>query len=95
MIYIMSGYEKIDFMTFFDVRALKWLQNGPEPQKNYLDKSMCFLMYNITSLLCMSYYFLCPMNSYIFMGTMTLRKLYKEILISVCVGHLYGHWTLG
>ena len=35
MIYIMSGYEKIDFMTFFDVRALKWLQNGPEPQKNY------------------------------------------------------------
>ena len=30
MIYIMSGYEKIDFMTFFDVRALKWLQNGPE-----------------------------------------------------------------
>ena len=71
----MSGYEKIDFMTFLDVRALKWLQNGPEPKKNYLDKSMCFLMYNITSLLCMSYYFLCPMNSYIFMGTMTLRKL--------------------
>ena len=30
MIYNMSGYEKIDFMTFFDVRALKWLQNGPE-----------------------------------------------------------------
>ena len=30
MIYIMSGYEKIDFMTFFDVRALKWLQIGPE-----------------------------------------------------------------
>ena len=35
MIYIMSGYEKIDFMTFFDVRALKWPQNGPEPKKNY------------------------------------------------------------
>ena len=34
MIYIMSGYEKIDFMTFFDVRALKWPQNGPEPKKN-------------------------------------------------------------
>ena len=31
MIYIMSGYEKNDFMTFFDVRALKWTQNGPEP----------------------------------------------------------------
>ena len=30
MIYNMSGYEKIDFMSFFDVRALKWLQNGPE-----------------------------------------------------------------
>ena len=30
MIYIMLGYEKIDFMSFFDVRALKWLQNGPE-----------------------------------------------------------------
>ena len=27
---IMSRYEKIDFMTFFDVRTLKWLQNGPE-----------------------------------------------------------------
>ena len=35
MIYIMLGYEKIDFMSFFDVRALKWLQNGPEPKKNY------------------------------------------------------------
>ena len=35
MIYIMSGYEKIDFMTFFDVRALKWPQNGPEPKTNY------------------------------------------------------------
>ena len=35
MIYNMSGYEKMDFMTFFDVRALKWLQNGPEPKKNY------------------------------------------------------------
>ena len=33
MIYIMSGYEKIDFMTFFDVRALKWPQNGPESKK--------------------------------------------------------------
>ena len=30
MIYIMSRCEKIDFMAFFDVRALKWLQNGPE-----------------------------------------------------------------
>ena len=30
MIYNMSRCEKIDFMTFFDVRALKWLQNGPE-----------------------------------------------------------------
>ena len=30
MIYIMSECEKIDFMAFFDVRALKWLQNGPE-----------------------------------------------------------------
>ena len=36
MIYIMSGYEKIDFMTFFDVRALKWPQNGPEPKKMVL-----------------------------------------------------------
>ena len=35
MMYIMSGYENIDFMTFFDVRALKWPQNGPEPKKNY------------------------------------------------------------
>ena len=25
-IYIMSGYEKIDFKTFFDVRNLKWSQ---------------------------------------------------------------------
>ena len=30
MIYIMSRCEKIDFRAFFDVRALKWLQNGPE-----------------------------------------------------------------
>ena len=30
MIYNMSRCEKIDFMAFFDVRALKWLQNGPE-----------------------------------------------------------------
>ena len=29
MIYIMSRCEKIDFMAFFDVRALKWLQNDP------------------------------------------------------------------
>ena len=43
MIYIMSGYEKIDFMTFFDVRALKWLQNGPEPQKITLIKACVFL----------------------------------------------------
>ena len=35
MIYIMPGYEKIDFMTFFGVRALKWPQNGPEPKTNY------------------------------------------------------------
>ena len=27
------GYENIDFMTFFDVRALKWPPNGPEPKK--------------------------------------------------------------
>ena len=33
IIYIMSGYEEIDFMTFFDVRAIKWPQNGPEPKK--------------------------------------------------------------
>ena len=32
MIYIMSGYEKIDFRTFFDEQALKWSQNGPEPK---------------------------------------------------------------
>ena len=31
MIYIRSGYEKIEFLTFFDVQALKWAQNGPEP----------------------------------------------------------------
>ena len=30
MIYNMSRCEKIDFMAFFDVRALKWLQNDPE-----------------------------------------------------------------
>jgi len=35
MIYNMSGYEKIDFMSFFDVRALKWLQNGPEGFKQW------------------------------------------------------------
>ena len=35
MIYNMSRCEKIDFMAFFDVRALKWLQNDPEPKKNY------------------------------------------------------------
>ena len=28
------GYENIDFMIFFDVRALKWSQNGSEPKKN-------------------------------------------------------------
>ena len=33
MVYVMSGYEKIDFMTFFDVRALKWPQNGHEPKQ--------------------------------------------------------------
>ena len=27
MIYIMLGYEKIDFLTFFDVQASKWPQN--------------------------------------------------------------------
>ena len=44
MIYIMLGYEKIDFMTFFDVRALKWPQNGPEPKKKYswlIDLKVC------------------------------------------------------
>ena len=30
MIYIMSGYEKVDFFVIFDVRASKWLKNGPE-----------------------------------------------------------------
>ena len=30
----MSGYEKMDFMAFFDVRALKWLQNGPEEYRS-------------------------------------------------------------
>ena len=30
MIYIMLGHEKIDFMAFFDVRALKWPQNGAD-----------------------------------------------------------------
>ena len=34
MIYNMSGYEKMDFMAFFDVRALKWLQNGPEEYRS-------------------------------------------------------------
>ena len=33
MIYIMLGYENIGLMTFFDVRALKWPQNGPEAKK--------------------------------------------------------------
>ena len=42
MIYIMSGYEKIDFMTFFDVRALKWPQNGPEPKKLQILKAQAF-----------------------------------------------------
>ena len=27
------GYENIDVMIFFDVHALKWSQNGPEPKK--------------------------------------------------------------
>ena len=38
------GYENIDFMTFFDVRALKWPQNGPEPKKKYsglIDLQVC------------------------------------------------------
>ena len=26
----MSQYEKVEFLSFFDVRASKWLQNGPE-----------------------------------------------------------------
>ena len=34
IICIMSGYEKNDFMTFFDVLAQKWLQNGSESKKN-------------------------------------------------------------
>ena len=33
MTYSKSGYENIDFMTFFNVRALKRLQNGPESKK--------------------------------------------------------------
>ena len=30
MIYIMLGYKRLDFITFFNVQALKWPQNGPE-----------------------------------------------------------------
>ena len=37
MIYIMSRCEKIDFMAFFDVRALKWLQNGPNVITNVIN----------------------------------------------------------
>ena len=44
MIYSMSGYEKIDFMTFFDVRALKWPQNGPECFENMI--KTCFRAYS-------------------------------------------------
>ena len=33
MIYNMSGYEKVDFLSFFDVRASKWVQNDPQAQK--------------------------------------------------------------
>ena len=35
MIYIMSGYEKIDFMTFFYVRAPKWIKMTLMPKNNY------------------------------------------------------------
>ena len=30
MIYNMSRYGKLYFLSFFDVRASKWLQNVPE-----------------------------------------------------------------
>ena len=33
MTYSKSGYENIDFMTFFYVRASKWVQNDPQAQK--------------------------------------------------------------
>ena len=32
IIYSMSIYEKVDFLSFFDVRASKWLQMQPELQ---------------------------------------------------------------
>ena len=38
MICIMSGYEKVDFFSNFDVRALKWFQKSPEGQ-NVLKES--------------------------------------------------------
>ena len=33
MIYNMSCYEKVDFLSFCDVRASKWTQNDPQAQK--------------------------------------------------------------
>ena len=33
VIYNKSIYEKVDFLSFFDVRASKWVQNGPQAQK--------------------------------------------------------------
>lgn len=41
MICIMSGYEKIDFMTFFDVRPLKWPQNDLESSSWLIDLKVC------------------------------------------------------
>ena len=35
MIYKMSGYEKVDFLSFLDVRASKWVQNDPQAQKQF------------------------------------------------------------
>ena len=29
----MSIYEKVDFLSFFDVQASKWVQNDPQAQK--------------------------------------------------------------
>ena len=34
--------KKIDFMTFFDVRALKWPRNNPEPKKLQILEAQAF-----------------------------------------------------
>ena len=33
MICNMSWYEKVDFLSFFDVQASKWAQNDPQAKK--------------------------------------------------------------